>query len=39
MSTTNRAPLITLGWPTWSILAVVLALALASAAIVFLMAD
>jgi hypothetical protein len=32
MPTTNRSPLITLGWQTWSILAVVLALVLAAVA-------
>ena len=31
---TNRSPLITLGWQTWSILAVVLVLLLAAAAYV-----
>jgi hypothetical protein len=32
MPTTNRPPLITLGWQTWSILAIVFALVLAAAA-------
>jgi hypothetical protein len=32
MPTTNRSPLITLGWQTWSILAIVFALVLAAAA-------
>ena len=31
MPKTNRSPLITLGWQTWSILAVVLAFVLAAA--------
>jgi hypothetical protein len=36
MSTTNRSPLITLGWQTWSILAVVFALVLAAVAYLML---
>jgi hypothetical protein len=32
MPATNRSPLITLGWQTWSILAIVFALVLAAAA-------
>jgi hypothetical protein len=36
MSATNRPPLITLGWQTWSILAVVFALVLAAAAYLML---
>ena len=36
MSTTNRSPLITLGWQAWSILAVVIALVLTAAAYLML---
>jgi hypothetical protein len=36
MPTTKQLPLITLGWQTWSILAVVLALLLAAAAYLML---
>jgi hypothetical protein len=36
MPTTNRSPLITLGWQTWSILVVVLALLLAAVAYLML---
>jgi hypothetical protein len=36
MPTTNRLPLITLGWQTWSILVVALTLLLAAAAYVML---
>jgi hypothetical protein len=36
MPTTNRSPLITMGWQTWSILAVVLAFVLAAAAYLML---
>jgi len=36
MPTTNRSPLISLGWQTWSILAVVLAFVLAAAAYLML---
>jgi hypothetical protein len=36
MPTTNRSPLISLGWQTWSILAVVLALVLVAAAYLML---
>jgi hypothetical protein len=32
MPVTNRSPLITLGWQTWSLLAIVFALVLAAAA-------
>jgi hypothetical protein len=36
MPTTNRSPLIILGWQTWSILAIVIALVLAAAAYLLL---
>jgi len=36
MTATNRLPLITLGWQTWSILVVVLTLMLAAAAYLLL---
>jgi hypothetical protein len=36
MSTTNRSPLITLGWQTWSVLAVVLAFMLVAGAYLLL---
>ena len=36
MPATNRSPLITLGWQTWSILAIVFALMLAAAAYLML---
>ncbi len=36
MSKTNRLPLITLGWQTWSILAIVFALVIGAAAFLLL---
>ncbi len=36
MSTASRSPLITLGWQTWSIVVVVLVLALGAAAFLML---